>query len=232
MKKEDVELKLNNNPNRNANRNENHKVKKYSFFNKETRISFLVIIFIIFSVSIFSFNIKFDANDELWNFSNVYKMSNGEEIYKDINVIITPLFYYIGQVMFSILGANYLVFRIYNFLIFGTLFYLIYLVLKKLGIDKTRAFTYLILIYILLCVYIIIGANYNILAFIFVLLGILHNLNIKKKKSDYIIQGIIAFLVFMSKQNIGVIYLLGTCIYNIGKYFNKEYLKENNLEKA
>ena len=35
----------------------------------------------------------------------------------------------------------------------------------------------------------------------------------------------------MSKQNIGVIYLLGTCIYNIGKYFNKEYLKENNLEK-
>ena len=157
--------------------------QKNKFFNKETKINFLVIIFILFSVSIFSFNLKFNANDELWNFSNVYKMSNGEEIYKDINVIITPLFYYIGQTLFSIFGANYLVFRIYNLLLFGVLFYLIYLVLKRLGIDKTRSFTYLILIYILLCVYITIGANYNVLAFIFVLLGILHNLNLKKKKN-------------------------------------------------
>ena len=66
------------------------------------REKLLVFILILFAVSAFAFNAKFDSNDELWNFSNIYKMTNGQVIYRDLNVIITPLFFYIGKIIFQI----------------------------------------------------------------------------------------------------------------------------------
>ena len=52
--------------------------------------------------------------DELWNFSNCYKMFEGYKIYRDLNVIITPLFFYTAQVFFKLFGATILSFKIYN----------------------------------------------------------------------------------------------------------------------
>lgn len=174
--------------------------------NKE---NILIIIVIALAVATFSFNILVEANDELWNFSNIYKMSYGEEIYKDCNVIVTPLFFYIGQILFEILGANYLVFRIYNLILYSLLFYLIFKLLRKLELPKVKAITYLIIIYFIICLCIPIGANYNILAFIFVLLGIIYNIDVKEKKFEILIQGLLLSLVFMSKQSIGILYLCG-----------------------
>ena len=57
----------------------------------------LVLVLIVLAVSAFCLNVEFDINDGLWNFSNVYKMSIGLEIYRDLNVIITPLFFYISK---------------------------------------------------------------------------------------------------------------------------------------
>ena len=36
-------------------------------------------------------------------------MYNGFVIYKDANVICTPLFFYIGNLLFRVLGANFFV---------------------------------------------------------------------------------------------------------------------------
>ena len=73
-----------------------------------------ILILIIFAISCRSFNIsELTSNDELWNFSNIYNMTCGFTIYKDINVIITPLFFWIGTLLFKIFGSNYLTFRFY-----------------------------------------------------------------------------------------------------------------------
>lgn len=57
-----------------------------------------IAIILIIILSAFTFNMKLEVGDDLWNFSNIYKMTNGYTIYKDINVIITPLFFYLGEI--------------------------------------------------------------------------------------------------------------------------------------
>ena len=49
-------------------------------------------LWIMIMATTITYNIPIDANDELWNFSNIYKMHNGYVIYQDMNVIITPLY--------------------------------------------------------------------------------------------------------------------------------------------
>lgn len=169
----------------------------------------VILIFIAIAVVTFSFNVQLTATDELWNFSNIYKMANGYTIYKDLNVIITPLFFYIGEIIFEIFGRNYLVFRIYNVVIFSTFYFLIYKVFQTLEIKTERNIFYLIIIYSITYYIIMTGANYNILALNFCLIGIL--LILKQKPSW--LQGIIIFLVFMTKQNIGIYYAIGYIIY-------------------
>lgn len=169
------------------------------------------------------FNVKFGAVDELWNFSDIYKMHNGYTIYKDINIITTPLFWLIGSIIFKVIGANYLSFRIYNLIIFLILFYVIYSIFKKLKIEKISSLLYTMIIYMILYINIDVGANYNCLAVTFYLIGILINLKINKDKWYFpYIQGIISFTIFCTKQNIGVYYLIGSCImYSLILFYNK-----------
>ena len=74
---------------------------------------------ILFFLCIFGtiLNARITNEDELWNFQNIFKMYNGYKIYQDANVIVTPLFFEIGEKIFKILGANILSFRIYNIII-------------------------------------------------------------------------------------------------------------------
>lgn len=173
----------------------------------------LVIIMIILSSS-FLLAISLDANDELWNFSNVYKMAKGEQIYKELNVITTPLFFFFGKIMLQTFQSNYLIFRIYNVVIINTcVFYLIYQIFKTLKMRKINAVFFTILFMIVQMI-ILLNAFYNFLAILFVLLGILCELKIKQdKKYKSIVQGILIFLVFLSKQNIGLFYLLSRILY-------------------
>ena len=160
-----------------------------------------VIIVIILSVTGIVLDIKLANSDEIWNFQNVYKMYNGFVIYKESNVIVTPLFFYIGEILFKLLGANFLIFRIYNIIIVTGIYFLEYKILKELKIRKKISLI-LVLFLILFKWYGLpsIQANYNSLAFLFYLLGVF--CYIKKYKYNNIIQGIILFLIFMSKQNI------------------------------
>jgi len=179
----------------------------------------LVFIFIFITICTFSFNVSIECNDELWNFSNIYKMTNGETIYKDLNVIITPLFFYVGKIVFQILGSNYLTLRMYNVVIWIIFYFLIYKIFQKLKIERNRRIFYTIIIMILTYRLIITGANYNALAIDFCLLGILLILGEK----DNWIQGFIIFLIFMTKQNIGIYYGIGFAIYHLVK--NKKIIE-------
>ena len=49
--------------------------------------------------------IKTVPTDEMWNFQNIYKMYNGYKIYIDANVVTTPIFHFIGMIIFKLLNC-------------------------------------------------------------------------------------------------------------------------------
>ena len=157
-----------------------------TFIKKHDNIS--VIIVIIFTLLGICLNVNIYISDELWNYQNICKMLNGYKIYTDANVIVTPLFHFIGFIILKIFGTNILVFRIYNILILTFVCFFIYLIIKELCNSKFRAFTYLLVILYEIISIAPTGANYNTLAMGFVLLGTYLNLKwIKNKETHNII---------------------------------------------
>ena len=191
---------------------------------KHDNISVFVYFFMILSVYIYA--VYIGNGDELWNFSFIHKMADGYTIYKELNVIITPLFHYIGKFLFIILGNNYLTFRIYNILIFSTFYTLIYNIFKRLQIKKTPALLLTFFMVLLTRGCISCGANYNILAMIFVLSGIYIEISNKENIKRNIAQGLILFFIFMSKQNIFIFYSISLfLLYIIKMKINKQNIK-------
>lgn len=165
-----------------------------------------------FLVFAFIYLILILPNDELWNFQNIYKMQNGYVIYNDSNVIITPIFFYLGTIFFDIFSSNFVIFRVYNVIMTIVLLFISYKIMKNLKLSKNLIAAYLSLLFMLLFQAIAAGANYNTLGCIFILIGI--NQYITKKSSN-IKQGIIIFLVFFTKQNTGIYYALAVLIYEL-----------------
>ena len=193
-----------------------------------------IVVFFVILVSILgiSLNVKITASDELWNFQNIYKIYNGLEIYEDANIIITPLFFYVGNFLFKLFGANFFVFRIYNIMIDLVLFFSTYILCKKIKFSKKMS---LIIVFILMSIYnfclIRAMANYNILALAFFVIGFINILKEKMTVKDYIFQGIMMFLIFATKQNIGVYYILASIILQlIKKEEMKEKIKNTSIE--
>lgn len=185
------------------------------------------ILFFLISLGI-SLNLYIEASDELWNFQNVYKMYNGFKIYEEINVIITPLFFWCTEILFSILGANLFVFRICHSFLMGILFLYTYKILKKLKIPKVLS----ILIILLMAAqefFLIIRTsfNYNNMALLFFIMGVYYLLNEKTRPKKYI-QAIITILIILTKQNMGIYYLIGNILYlSIQSKTIKEKIKDN-----
>ena len=172
----------------------------------------IFILFFLISLGI-SLNLYIEASDELWNFQNVYKMYNGFKIYEEINVIITPLFFWCTEILFSILGANLFVFRICHSFLMGILFLYTYKILKKLNIPK--AFSILVILLIALQEFFLIirtSFNYNNMALLFFVMGVYYLVNEKTRKKTHI-QAIITILIILTKQNMGIYYLIGNILY-------------------
>lgn len=188
-------------------------IKKYE--------NIFVIILLFVSLIGVSFYVSLEANDELWNFQNVYKMYNGYQIYQDANVICTPLFFYLGNLLFNIFGANFFVFRIYNILIFVCYYFMIYKILRLLKVNMKISLG-CILVLLIFGNYSLVRvmANYNSLAVVFCLLGIyfLIKSQIKMNNKNILIQSIICFLIILTKQNIGLFYLIALVCTLIIKY--------------
>ena len=179
--------------------------------------SALLILF-CFSGLIISFN-KIELTDELFTFANTYKLHNGVNLYSENNIIDTPLFFYIGNIFLSVLGANFFVYKIYGIVIFETIFLISLNILRKLKVPTMRAVVYILLIFLPFTKTLFVnGANYSTLALLFWLLGM--NLVIKRDKFEVnpLQQGIISALVFATKQNIGVYYLIAITLFTIYNY--------------
>lgn len=175
----------------------------------------LVFLLIVFSLLGSTLCITLSNGDELWAFQNVYKIYNGFQIYEDANVICTPLFFFVGNFIFHILGANFFVFRIYSIIIFSAFYFLTYKILRELKINRKISITFLLII-IMFGNFLLsrVMANYNSLALAFCLLGIYLLISRKTKidKKGIFIQSLICFCVIMTKQNIGLFYAMALAI--------------------
>lgn len=182
-------------------------------------------------IAIFSalsiFQVGISVGDELWNFQNIYKMVNGFTIYQDANVIITPIFFWIGEIVLKLFGANYFIYRLFDICIYTSMILMVYMILKQVKIEKTHALLYTLIIHYFAYLCITGGANYNVLAIVFVLLGIYISLKYySNTKSFIILNSIVIYLILFTKQNIGAYYLLGTILMQIlvGKNNKKTYI--------
>lgn len=197
--------------------------KKISIFQ-----NILILILTILIILSLVFIVIINPNDELWNFQNIYKMFNGFKIYADANVIVTPIFFYIGNILLHIFSASMLTFRLYNILIYCSLFFIIYIIIKNLKTSKNLNVFFIVFTFLLTFQVIVSGANYNALAIIFSLIGL--NLYITKKSTN-IKQGLLIFLIFFTKQNIGVFYAISVLIYELyEKNFTFKYIKDQLIK--
>ena len=181
-----------------------HFIKKFDVF----------FVFIIFAITLFSYCFLYDtiSTDEIWNFQNIYKIYNGYTIYKDCNVIITPLFFIIGNLLFKIFGANLLNFKFYNLIIYTFLATALYILFKSLEFNKMKSFLFSTIIISIFMSVIDAGANYNILAIVFVIIGINFVLHSREKNIYLIFNSFIIYVTIFTKQNIGAYYVIGICL--------------------
>lgn len=178
---------------------------------------FIIFTFCIIVLSAYTLTAEINVNDELWNFQNINKINNGFKIYKDANVIITPLFFYIGVIFLKIFGATLISFKIYNIAIGSSFIILLFILFSKLKLSKLSSVLYTLLLGIIILVVSYGGANYNVLVCMLYILGTLFYLkeNSFDKINNNIIQGIIIFLIFLTKQNVVIYYVLGMIISEI-----------------
>lgn len=177
-----------------------------------------IIIFSIVLLSITGFNLNnpIRQTDESTLFGEVLKMYNGYQIYKEINALVTPLFFYIGLCIFKLFGATYLIFRIYAIAIWMLLFFSVFVLMKKLKVSDAKIIITLLGLLIFLKD-IVIGASYNALGIALSIFGIVLQVsNTKNRKHKfYILQGILAFFIIMTKQTIGIYYLIAFILSDI-----------------
>lgn len=151
--------------------------------------------------------------DELWTFANTYKLYSGISLYNENNVIVTPLFFWIGNVFFKVLGSTFLTYKIYNVILIWSLYVGINKLLKECNIKQNIS---LIITIILMLIYRIlngVGANYTILTLVLLVIGVSNLVKNRDKKINVLFQGVITFLILMTKQNMGIYYLIAICSY-------------------
>ncbi len=181
--------------------------------NEIIKVSLLLVIPVI----VFTYTLLVMPGDELYNFQSVCKMVNGYKIYQDFNVIITPLFFGIASLFQKLFGNYIIVFRFYGVLIGYLMYFAFYKLLIKFGVNEKVRITGLIAFILATLTIVYNGANYNTLAIALLLIGIMLAIDKPSVKNNILI-GIMAYLIFMTKQNVGVLYALGIFICQVLLY--------------
>ena len=143
-------------------------------------ILILIIIFIYVGILVSFSNAD---NDLIWNYGFSYNFAKGLTMYKDFNMVITPLYPLICGLFMKLLCQNFIAFNLINTIILSALYFYIYKKYPKTFIPSIVLISF------------ILRPSYNFLV-LFLLLILLNT----KKENDYLI-GFILGLVTMTKQS-------------------------------
>ena len=166
-----------------------------------------LLFFIIISASTAIFT-ALAANDVMWNFSASYRLINGFSLYQDMNTIITPLSYLLPVIPMMLFGNNLLTYIVFNNLFMLPLMYMvIYKLFRTVGVSRKHTLIYFLILHFFMPYSI---NSYNNEALMFIYLGIIALLSKKEKiiKFNWLIQGLLIFLTFMTKQNVTIFYII------------------------
>ena len=161
---------------------------------KKKDILILIIIFIYTGILITYSNAD---NDLIWNYGFSYNFANHLLMYKDYNMVITPLYPFLGGILMKNLGNNFLIFNLYNTILSTILYYYLYKKYPHTFIPSIILISF------------ILRPSYNFLVLFLVLIL----LNINEEKDFFI--GFILGLLFLTKQSF--ILLILPSIYLITK---------------
>ena len=131
--------------------------------------------------------------DNVWLYGFSYNISKGLVIYRDFNVVTTPLYYIIGSLFVHVLGDYIIVTGVYNSLLIAFIMLLMY---KMIGMKSFILYPLLLIFF---------PNGYNLFS-LFWLVLILYLICIKK--DNEILIGFIVGLLFITKQSVGVLLFL------------------------
>ena len=143
-------------------------------------ILILIIIFIYVGILVSFSNAD---NDLIWNYGFSYNIASNLIVYKDFNMVITPLYPFICGLVMKLLGNNFLIFNLINIVLLSSMYYYIYKKYPKSYIPSMVLISF------------ILRPSYNFL--IMFLLLILLNL---EEDKDFLI-GFVLGLIFLIKQS-------------------------------
>ena len=204
--------------------------KVQSFISKHNFLFMLIII--ITTVIAKTVYVKLSPYDSLWVFGNIYKLATGKVIYKDVNIITTPIFYESGKVLFNIFGKNYQSLQIYNVIICTILYVIIYQILRTLEIKKGVASLFTISMVVITEDFIRASASYNGLATLLFLVGLLIALKDRDKQTSFIKQGIIIALIILTNQKMAAGYIISYIAYELIKNINIKAKKKTQKQNT
>ena len=136
-------------------------------FKKHSKEIILLLIAIL-AFSILSLPLSAIDYDGFWNFHFIQKTYAGFIPYNDFNIIIPPLFHWIGAFLMNLIGNKFILMSIYCGITIGILFYLI----SKIINLNLKKLTHRVIALMLITCFLIQfcgNANYNILMVIFMM---------------------------------------------------------------
>lgn len=168
---------------------------------KKKNIILIISVFIIY-VLFFYFK-DLSIIDDAWVSNCAINITNGKIIYKDFNVIITPLYYFYLSLFFKIFGSLKAL-LISKAIIAFLIFYINSKIAKTQIKNKNLQYLYNLIIF---CISLILANDYNVLTLFFMFLTLyIFNLYINDEKNKYLyFIGISIFLICFTKQTVGVI---------------------------
>lgn len=171
-------------------------------------------------------------NDDIWNFHMIQKITLGYIPYKEINIIITPFYHFVGTIFMKVFGTNFITYYFYGSVILATLGVLFYHLLRKIT-DKVFLH-FLGMLFYLIEVLMLYTPNYNtfIMVFLLGLLLIQWKIEERIEKGEnnnklHFFSGIVMAMAFLTKQTIGAIFSLTYIIYCV--IYEKNVFKKINL---
>lgn len=146
-----------------------------------SNIFIFIIIFLMVSPIILSRSLN--NLDEIWNYNFARNIADGLIPYKEFNMIITPLLSFICGLFLKIFGNELITMRILACILISSIFFIIYLILKKCKINKYYILNVLLLLFILLKEHFCIDYNFAILFLTLILIYL--ELNYFSKNTNY-----------------------------------------------
>lgn len=167
------------------------------------RVKCIIIFIITFVITLFSVYILTPVFcDEIWAYGFSYNISRGMVIYRDFNVLQTPLYFFIISWLIKLFGPYMIYMGIFNSILCSIMMVCLY----KIGkINKFICF---------LILYVAYPSSYNL--FLTFLCFLIIYLIYCKKDNDIIIAFIVS-LMFLTKQNIGIVMFIPCLIYSRNK---------------